>query len=122
MLPSTLTVRRTSPVATSTKLAVIRTIAADALVAADHHPGGAEPSADVDRKRILEVRVGAQVPQRVVDPGAADDRQAVDVLQVRADGLGDAGADPVVRWLTRDVRERHHRDRVLDRTRRRPRR
>ena len=62
----------------------------------------------------FEVRVGAEVSQRVVDARAADDRQAVDVLEIRTDGFGDAGPNPVVGRLARDVRERHHRDRVLD--------
>ena len=60
------------------------------------------------------LRVRAQVAQRVEHARAADDRQPVDVLQIRADRLGDAGADPVVGRLAGDVRERHHRDGILD--------
>ena len=96
MLPSTLTVRRTCAGGDLDEVRGDAHDPADALVPAHDHPCRAEPAADVDRKRVLEMGAGGQVAQRVVDACAADDRQAVDVLEIRADGLGDAGADPVV--------------------------
>ena len=96
MLPSTLTVRRTCAGRDLDEVRRDAHDAADALVAADDHPGRAEPAADVDRQRVLQVGVGAEVAQRVVDAGTPDDRQAVDVLEIRADGFGDPGPDPVV--------------------------
>ena len=88
--------------------------AAKALIPADHDPGRPETAANIDRERVVQVRIGAEIPQRVVDAGAADDGQPMNVLQIGADGLGDAGTDPVVSRLSRDVRERHHRHGILD--------
>ena len=92
---------------------------AEPLESADDDPGRAQPPADVDRQRLVEMRARGEIPQRVEHARAADERQAVNVLEIRADGFGDARTDPVVGRLAGDVRERHHRHRTLDRGRRR---
>ena len=92
---------------------------AETLEAADDDPRRAQPAADIDGERLVEVRARGEVAQRIEDARAADERQAMNVLQIRADGLGDAGADPVIGRLARDVGKRHHGHRALDRGRRR---
>ena len=87
---------------------------AEPLEAADDDPRRAQAPADVDRERLVQLRVRAEVAQRVEDSGPPDDGQAVDVLQIGADGLGDAGSNPVVGRLARDVGERHHGDGIVD--------
>ena len=90
-------------------------LGAEPLVAAGDDPARAEAAADLDREPVVE-RLGLarlQVAQRVEDALAADHGQAVDALQVRADGLGDARSDPLVGRLARDVREGDDGDRAV---------
>src|SRR5204862_527793 len=63
---------------------------------------------------VFQVRVSAEISQRVVDARAADNREAVDVLEIGAHRFGDAGPNPVVGGLARDVGEGHHRHGLLD--------
>ena len=93
--------------------------AAKALIATNDDPCRSETPANVDRQRVVQVRIGAEVTQRVIDPRTADDGQAVDVLEIGTDGFGYPGSNPVVGRLAGDVRKRHHRNRVINRARRR---
>ena len=87
---------------------------AEPLEAADDDPRRAETPADIDRERLVQLRVRAEVAERVEDAGPPDDGEAVDALQIRAHRLRDTRSNPVVDGLARDVGERHHGNGVVD--------
>ena len=88
---------------------------ADALKPTDDDPGRAEPTADVDGQRLVQTGVRADVAQGVEHAGASNDRQAGNILEIRAHGLSDARPNPVIGWLARDVRKGHDGHRALHR-------
>ena len=89
----------------------------EALERARDDPARAQAAADLDRKPVVVRRLvrRVEVAQRVEHALAADDREALHVLEIGGHRLGDARADPLVGGLARDVGERDDGDGVFRR-------